>query len=82
MKSVEFCDYHTMDMDITNKEGLAGNVKLKASLGCSDHDTEEINILRAARRAHSKLAILDFRRANLPSSGIFLDHVIFHGTME
>ncbi|GAB0209691.1 hypothetical protein GRJ2_003434800 [Grus japonensis] len=44
-----------LDLVLTNKEGLAGDVKLKGSLGCSDHEMVEFKILRAARRAHSKL---------------------------
>ncbi|GAB0187092.1 hypothetical protein GRJ2_001174500 [Grus japonensis] len=59
-----------LDLVLTNKEGLVGNVKLKGSLGCSDHETVEFRILRAARRAHSKLTALDFRRADL---GLFRD---------
>ncbi|GAB0190834.1 hypothetical protein GRJ2_001548700 [Grus japonensis] len=59
-----------LDLILTNKEGLVGNVKLKGSLGCSDHDVVEFKILRAARRAHSKLATLDFRRADF---GLFRD---------
>ncbi|GAB0205231.1 hypothetical protein GRJ2_002988700 [Grus japonensis] len=55
---------------LTNKEGLVGNVKLKGSLGCSDHKMVEFKILRAARRAHSKLTTLDFRRADF---GLFRD---------
>ena len=53
-----------------NKEGLVGNVKIKGSLGCSDHEMVEFKILRAARRAHSKLPTLDFRRADF---GLFRD---------
>ncbi|GAB0194032.1 hypothetical protein GRJ2_001868500 [Grus japonensis] len=59
-----------LDLVLTNKEGLVGDVKLKASLGCSDHEMVEFKILRAARRAHSKLTTLDFRRADL---GLFRD---------
>ncbi|GAB0207578.1 mitochondrial enolase superfamily member 1 [Grus japonensis] len=59
-----------LDLVLTNKEGLVGNVKLKGSLGCSDHEMVEFRILRAARRAHSKLTTLDFRRAD---SGLFRD---------
>ena len=47
-----------------------GNVKLKGSLGCSDHEMVEFKILTAARRVHSKLAILNFRRADF---GLFRD---------
>jgi len=53
-----------LDLVLTNKEGLMGNVKLKGNLGCSDHEMVAFEILMAARRAHSKLATLDFRRAD------------------
>ncbi|PKU46444.1 coiled-coil domain-containing protein 66 [Limosa lapponica baueri] len=35
-----------LDLVLTNKEGLAGNVKLKGSLGCGDHEMAEFKILR------------------------------------
>ncbi|GAB0188159.1 nucleoside diphosphate kinase 6 [Grus japonensis] len=41
-----------LDLVLTNK--VVGNVKLKGSLGCSDHEMVEFKILRAARRTHSK----------------------------
>ena len=44
-----------LDLVLTNKEGLVGSVKLKVSLGCSDHEMVEFKILQAVRRAHSKL---------------------------
>ena len=53
-----------LNLVLTNKEGLVGNVKLKGSLGCSGHEMVEFKILRAARRAHSKLTALVFRRAD------------------
>jgi len=59
-----------LDLILTNKEGLVGNVKVNSSLGCSDHETAEFNILRAARMVHSKLTTLDFRRADF---GLFMD---------
>ncbi|GAB0210350.1 mitochondrial enolase superfamily member 1 [Grus japonensis] len=59
-----------LDLILTNKEGLVGDVKLKGSLGCSDHEMVEFRILRAARRARSKLTTLDFRRADF---GLFRD---------
>ncbi|GAB0208218.1 hypothetical protein GRJ2_003287500 [Grus japonensis] len=59
-----------LDLVLTNKEGLVGDVKLKGSLGCSDHEMVEFRILRAARRARSKLTTLDFRRADF---GLFRD---------
>ncbi|GAB0190215.1 hypothetical protein GRJ2_001486800 [Grus japonensis] len=59
-----------LELVLTNKEGLVGNVKLKGSLGCSDHEMMEFKILMAVRRAHSKLATLDFSRADY---GLFRD---------
>ncbi|GAB0189267.1 hypothetical protein GRJ2_001392000 [Grus japonensis] len=58
------------DLVLTNKERLMWNVKLKGSLGCSDHEMVEFRILRAVRRVHSRLTILDFRRADF---GLFRD---------
>lgn len=40
------------------------NVNLKGRLGYSDHEKVKFQILRAVRRVHSKITILDFRRAN------------------
>jgi len=59
-----------LDLVLTNKEGLVGNVKVKGRLGCSDHKMVHFKILRAVRRAHSKLTNLDFRRADF---GLFRD---------
>ncbi|GAB0182109.1 hypothetical protein GRJ2_000676200 [Grus japonensis] len=59
-----------LDLILTNKEGLVGDIKLKGSLGCSDHKMVEFRILRAARRACSKLTTLGFRRADF---GLFRD---------
>ncbi|GAB0176173.1 calcium-independent phospholipase A2-gamma [Grus japonensis] len=59
-----------LDLILTNKEGLVGDVKLKGSLGCSDHEMVEFRILRAARRVCSKLTTLDFRGADF---GLFRD---------
>ncbi|PKU48920.1 rna-directed dna polymerase from mobile element jockey-like [Limosa lapponica baueri] len=59
-----------LDLVLTNKEGLVGNVKLKGSLGYRDHEIVECKILRAARRAHSKLTTLDFWTADFDSSDL------------
>ena len=47
-----------------------GSVKLKGSLGCSDREMVEFKILKAARKAQSKLTTLGFRRADF---GLFRD---------
>jgi len=48
-----------VDLVLTNKEGLVGNVMLKCSLGCSDREMVEFKIFRATRRVHSKMTTLD-----------------------
>ena len=53
-----------LDLVLTNKERLVGNGKLQGSLGCSDHEMVEFEILGTARNAHSKLTALTFRRAD------------------
>ena len=54
-----------LDLVLTNKEGLVGNVKLKGSLGCSDHEMVEFRILRAVRRVHSKLTYPGLQESRL-----------------
>lgn len=58
-----------LDLVLTNKEGLAGNVKLKGSLGCHDHEMMEFTVLRAVGRAPSQLTNLDFRREDSSLQG-------------
>ncbi|GAB0199701.1 hypothetical protein GRJ2_002435500 [Grus japonensis] len=71
-----------LDLVLTNKERLVGNVKLKGSFGCSDHETVEFKILRAVRRAHSKLTTLDFRRADFGLFGDLLGRVPWDKALE
>ncbi|GAB0206727.1 hypothetical protein GRJ2_003138300 [Grus japonensis] len=59
-----------LDLVLTNKEGLAGDVKVEGSLGCRDHEMVEFRILRGRSRAVSRITALDFRRANF---GLFKD---------
>ncbi|PKU39424.1 dtw domain-containing protein 2 [Limosa lapponica baueri] len=53
-----------LDLVLANKEGLVGNITFKGGFVCSDHEMVEFKILRAARRVHSKLTTLEFRRAD------------------
>lgn len=55
---------------------------LQGSLGCSDHEIVELEMLRAVRRAQSKLRALDFRIAD---SGLFrnlLSRIPWDRTLE
>jgi len=71
-----------LDLVLTNKEGLVGNVKIKGSLGCSDNEVVEFKILRAARRTHTKLTALDFRRADFGVFRDLVDRVLWNKTLE
>lgn len=53
-----------LDLILTNKEGLDGDVKVESSLNCSDHEMVESRILRAGRRVKSKLTTLEFRKVD------------------
>ena len=57
-------------------------MKLKGSLGCGDHELLEFKILRAVRRAHSKLTALDFRRADFGLIRNLLGRVPRHEVLE
>ncbi|PKU43211.1 tetratricopeptide repeat protein hypothetical protein [Limosa lapponica baueri] len=67
---------------LTNKVVLMGNVKLKGNLGCTDHQMVEFKILKAVRRARSKLSALDFRRADFGLFRDLLSRVPWDNTLE
>lgn len=50
-----------LDLVLTNRDGLVGNMKVEGSLGCSDHEMLEFKILRGQSRAKSRTATLDFK---------------------
>lgn len=52
-----------LDLVLTNKKELVGNMKAEGSLGCSDHEIAEFRILLGRNKAISRIAILDFRKA-------------------
>ena len=62
-----------LDLMLTNKEGLIGDVTVECSLGCGDHEMVEFKILRGVSRAKSKLTTLDFRRADVTPLGLCLE---------
>ena len=71
-----------MGLVLTNKEGLVGSVKLKGSLGCSDHEMVKFKIPRSVRRTHSKLTTLDFRRADFGLFRDLLGRVVWDKALE
>ena len=53
-----------LDLILANKEGIVKIVNVGGSLGCSDHEMVEFKILGGRSKVKSKIATLDFRRAN------------------
>lgn len=51
-----------LDLILTKKEGLVGDVKDEGSFCCTDHDMVGFGILREGSRAKSKITGLNFRR--------------------
>jgi len=51
-----------LDLVLTNKEGLAGNLKARDSLRCRGRETVEFRILYGRNKAKSRISTLDFRR--------------------
>lgn len=59
-----------LDLILTNKKELLGNVRLKGILGFGDHEVVGFAVLRAMSRAQSKLISLQFR---ITDFGLFRD---------
>ena len=71
-----------LDLVLTNKERLVSNMNLKGSLGCHNHEMVEFKILRVPKRVQSKLAALDFRRANFELFRELLERVTWEKALE
>uniref|UniRef100_A0A493TN05 SGNH hydrolase-type esterase domain-containing protein n=1 Tax=Anas platyrhynchos platyrhynchos TaxID=8840 RepID=A0A493TN05_ANAPP len=57
--------FDLLDLVLTNRDGLVRDVKVGGSLGCSDHEMVEFQMeLGKGSKAKSRIATLDFRRAN------------------
>ena len=53
-----------LELLFTKKKELVGDVVSEGSLGCSSHKMREFMILCGKSKAMSRIATLDFRRAN------------------
>ena len=62
-----------LNLILTNKEGLVRDMKVGGSLGCGVCEMLQFRILCGRCKALSRIATLDFRRANLTSSRIYLE---------
>lgn len=49
-----------LNLVLTNKEGLVGDVKVGVSLGCNDNEMMEFKILCGGSWAISRITSLDF----------------------
>lgn len=52
-----------LDVIPANKERPVGDLKIRRSLGCSDHEMVEFGSPRGRSRARNKITALDFQKA-------------------
>lgn len=71
-----------LDLILTNKEGMVGDVKVGCSLGSSDHEIIEFNIMQGRKRAISKIETLDFMKANFGLFRDFLGRIPWERALE
>lgn len=57
-----------LDLILTNKEELIGNVKFGGSLDCSDYKVVKFRILREGSKENSRMAHSDVLRLTLTTS--------------
>ncbi|PKU40120.1 adaptin ear-binding coat-associated protein 1 [Limosa lapponica baueri] len=53
-----------LDLLLTNRDGLVGDVLVGGHLGLSDHEMVKFSIIREVRKGVSKTSTLDFQRAD------------------
>ena len=61
-----------LDLVLTNKEGLPGNMKAGGSLGCSDHNIVEFRTLHGRNKAIRRNYSPGLRRASFD----FFEHLL------
>lgn len=54
-----------LDLLLTKKEELSGEMKINGSLGCSNHEIVKFKILKGARKSSSGVQIVGFSRAEI-----------------
>lgn len=53
-----------LDLVLFSRDGLVKDVRAGGSLGCTNHEMVELKILCGRSKAKSRIATLDFQRAN------------------
>lgn len=71
-----------LDLLVTNKEGLVGDVKVGGCLGCTDHEMVEFRILHGGHRAIGRIITLAFRRANFSLFTDLLGEILLVRALE
>ena len=66
-----------LDLVLSNRDGLVRNVKVGGTLGFSNHEMLEFKILCGRNKAKSRIAPLDFQKANFDLFRAYLE--ISHG---
>ena len=67
---------------LTNRDGLVKEVKAGSSLGCSGHEMVEFKFLSGRSKAISRIATLDFRKANFDLFQDLLGAILWAPVLE
>ena len=71
-----------LDLLLTNREGLVGDVMVGGHLGHTNHEMIEFLILREVRRRVSRTATLDFWRADFGLFRSLVDKVPWEAVLK
>ncbi|XP_040977464.1 uncharacterized protein LOC121232961 [Aquila chrysaetos chrysaetos] len=71
-----------LDLLFVNREGIVGDVLVGGCLGHSDHEMVEFKIFSVMRKQDSRVATLDFRRANFKLFRELLSRVPWESAFE
>ena len=71
-----------LDLGLTNKEGLTGDMKAGGTLRYSKHEIVEFSILHGRNKAVSRIATLDFKRENFNLFNDLLGGILWIRSLE
>lgn len=70
-----------LNLTTANMEGLVGDIKVRGSLGCCDHEIGEFSIGQEGGRAASKIVSMDFRRPSFSLFRSLLGRILWEQTL-
>jgi len=72
----------SLDLLLTNREGLVGDVVVGGRLGLSNHEMIEFSVLGEIKRGASKTTTMDFRRADFGLFRTLVERIPWEGFLK